>query len=456
MSTPRILIIGGGIVGSACAYELAKRGHDIVLVDRRLDEPVQSASWGNAGLLSLGHAPLTKPGLAVQAMKWMLNAGSPLYIPPRFDLGLFGWLWTFHRHCTADHLARCMHTLCRMGWLTIECIEEVIRQPSTPGAERDCDYRRGGWLEVCLTPARFDKAQRDADAIRDHGYTVEPLDGDALRQAHPIFRNEVHAALHHVDSACCSPAHLLKAYHTAARAAGADLRTGTVHSIHRTNLGKRGRITGVSLESGETIEADLTILAAGAWSSELAKHIGVACPMQAAKGYHLDLAFDDVAEFAPASGPGEGEGPGAGAVSQSSFPGEEGVPLPGVGGVLAETFVAFTPMHGRLRLAGTLELAGMNTSINRRRLGMLRVGAERYMHHLDRARIWSEWAGLRPCTPDGMPLIGRPRGVEGLYLATGHAMMGMTLGPITGRLIAMDLAGEPLPIDMTLVRADRM
>lgn len=409
------------MVGASAAYELARRGERVTIVDRGREPgsggipSAEAASWGNAGLLSIGHAPLTKPGLAIQAIKWMFDPASPLYIPParNLDPGLLRWLWGFHRRCNAGHFNRCMDVLCRMGFPALEVIEALIRDCNI-----QCDYHRMGWLEVCATRPRLDKAMRDAELTQRYGYTVRAISGDELRQRDPCFRDEIVGAIHHTDSARCSPRDLLEGILQGALRAGATLRAG------RGELVREGdSIRGVRIAGGEVLEADETIVAAGAWTTALARSVGVRAPMQAAKGYHMDL---------------------------------EGVPcMPSTGGVMAETFVAVTPMNGILRLAGTLELSGLSAPVNERRLNMLRVGASRYLRDLDRARSVATWSGLRPCTADGMPILGRPRGMRGVYLATGHAMMGMTLGPLTGRWAAMELCNERIPMDISMMRADR-
>ena len=186
---------------------------------------------------------------------------------------------------------------------------------------------------------------------------------------------------------------------------------------------KDGRFRSVELRDGRRIDGDRVVLAAGSWTTGLAAAIGVRVPMQPGKGYHIDLAA---------------------------------VPFrPSTTCVLAETFVAVTPLGEGLRLAGTIELSGLDQRISRDRLERLMTGARSYLRGIDSAEVVSEWCGLRPLTADGLPAIGWARGVEGVFIATGHAMMGFLLGPLTGLLASEILLDGSPSIEIGPMRADR-
>ena len=422
MSKGSVVVVGAGVVGLSCAWWLSRRGVPVtVLAEQPLAE---SASAGNAGLLSIGHAPLTKPGASIRGLRWMFNRRSPLHIRPRPDPALLRWLWGFHRHCTQAWFARCMATLGPMGFPAIEAIEAILAEERI-----DCDYARDGWLDVVLRPENMDHALREARSLEPWGYRHRVLDGAALRAFDPAFREEVAGAVHHLDSAHCHPGEMLAGLRDAVVRRGV-----TVRGSARVNgflpaagaAGVRGAIRGVTLEDGSGVEAETVILAAGVWSGALARRVGVRVPMQGARGYHVQL---------------------------------EGVPrVPRTGCVLHETFVAVTPMRRQVRLAGTLEIQPLGRPWMRERLEMLAAGACRYLHGITSARTVGEWAGYRPCTWDGMPVVGPVARVPGLWLATGHAMMGMTLGPVTGRLVAERLCGDPPCVPeplLSIMAADR-
>jgi D-amino-acid dehydrogenase len=165
------------------------------------------------------------------------------------------------------------------------------------------------------------------------------------------------------------------------------------------------------------------VLAAGSWSTALARSVGVKLPMQPAKGYHIDLSNPDE--------------------------------RPGTTCVLAERFVAVTPLGDGLRLAGTVELSGLNLRVDERRVGRLLTGARSFLNGLEEARVESTWCGLRPMTADGLPVIGRAPGVAGVVVATGHAMMGFLLGPLTGRLVSEIVMDGKTSLDVAELGADR-
>lgn len=409
MAGPRTVVVGAGIVGLTTAYFLAREGRDVTVLDRA---PVgDSASCGNAGLLSIGHYPLTRPGASWRGLKWMLDRNAPLHIRPRLDPALIAWLWEFHRHCNPSWLAKCMRSLCEMGFPTLELFERIMTDEAI-----ECDYRRDGWLDVVMQPGNMAGAEEEARALEPYGYRWERMSGDELRRRSPCFAPEIAGAVWYTDSAHCDPGSFTVGLAAACQRRGVTLRTDCeARAIVRD---RGGRAAGVALASGETVEADSVVVAAGIWSTEFNDSLGLAVPMQPARGYHVQL---------------------------------EGVPsLPFTGCVLHESFVAVTPMRHQLRLAGTLEIAPVGRPWMRNRLEMLSRGAARYIRGVTEARVVAEWAGYRPCTSDGMPVIGAVPGQPGVFIGTGHAMMGMTLGPVTGRALADLLLGRRPTIDLSM------
>ena len=401
------LVIGGGIVGLSAAYFLARRGERVSVVER--DALAQGASSGNAGILALGHAPLPRPGLLGQMLRLLLRRTNPVYVAPRLDPSLVRWLFEFRRACSPDHFDRSMDLLANIGWPAGECVRELIESEGI-----DCEYHRTGWLEVFRTREGLAEGREVVDQLQPFGYTVDVLSGDELREREPAFRDEIVGALHYVDSGFANPGKLVTGLAARAAEHGAELRFET--EVDRLYLAD-GRFAGVSLADGDRIEADRVVLAAGAWTTELARKVGIRVPMQAGKGYHLNL---------------------------------DGVPrLPSTTCVLAESFVAVTPLDGGLRLAGTVELAGVNLRTTQRRLDMLPVGARAYIRGIDEARIETTWCGLRPMTADGLPAVGWAPGVAGVFIATGHAMMGFLLGPLSGRLASEALLDGKTSIDIS-------
>lgn len=410
---PGTLIIGGGILGISTAYYLARRGHRVVVLDD--GDGTTSASAGNAGILALGHPPLPRPGLVWQTVKWMFDEGSPLYMPMRFDPGLWSWMWQFRRACTSSHFDASWRHLGELGHAAGEAFHQIIEEESI-----DCDYRPAGFYEVFTSETGMAAAHEDAERLADMGFTVESIDGDTLRRHEPALGPNVVGATHYRESISIHPGEFLRQFAAAAERQGVEFRRPVrVQRLQRDG----GRIAAVETEDGERSGADTYMLAAGAWTTGLAATADVAVPQQPGKGYHVHVPQPD--------------------------------PPLQTGCVLAERHIAVTPMHEQLRLAGTVELSGMNLRQVPRRLEMLTEGAADFIPGIADAVTTPGWCGLRPCTADGLPIVDWAPGVENLFVATGHAKMGMTLGPVTGRLISeWMLDGRP-SIDLSLTRADR-
>lgn len=421
------IILGGGIVGVSAAYFLAKRGCRVTLVDRGAFDTC--ASTGNAGIIALGHPPLPRPGLVKQTLRMILDPANPLYIPVRFDPALFRWLWDFRKACTQAHFERSMAILAELGWAAGETFDQLVEDEAL-----DCEYHRTGWLDVFQTEQRMAQGIAEAELLRSYGYEVQILDSNELQAREPAFRPSVRGASHYTDSRFANPGQFLSQLADRAKRHGANLLTE--HEAASIII-SYGRFTGVNaqrINSNRTqvLTGTNLVLAGGAWTTQLARSIGINVPMQPGKGYHIDVVLP------------------------------EGSPRVSTTSVLAETFIAVTPIdssHSRessensglrettdisqraLRLAGTVELSGMNHRMVRKRLEKLRTGAMRYLYGIEEATTASSWCGLRPCTADGLPVIGWAPSVQNVFIATGHAMMGFALGPITGKLISEAILG---------------
>ncbi len=402
---PRVVIVGGGIIGACCAYYLAKRGARPVLVER--DEVARGASYGNAGAIVPGHTPINKPGRVVQALRSLFNPLSPLYIAPRLDLDLIKWLWRFARTCSMEHLRRAMDVLGPMGHLSRKLYLEFLEEERP-----DCAARTEGYYEVYRSEKGLVAAEREAAFISTYGYRFEKLTGEELRRHEPCFKSDVLAGIYAADAITADPYKLTLAFVNAARRLGAQIRQkAKANRVLTTN----GSASGVQLSDGELVTGDMVIVAAGAYCKPLLRRFGLYLPLQPAKGYHIDRQYS-----AP------------------------GTPPLRVACLLGETLIFCTPMGEFVRFAGTLEFSGLNHEIRRPRLEQLTRGARLYLSGLEPGPARSEWCGLRPCLPDGLPAIGPVAGVPGLWVATGHAMQGMTLGPVTGYLLAeWILDGKP-------------
>ena len=410
-----MLLRAEACLGVSAAYYLARRGARVTLLDA--SAVGAGASSGNAGLVSLGHLPLQRPGVMGKALKMMFDSDSPLYIAPRLDPALWHWLWRFARACTPAALERNMVTLAQLSTASLGLFEEIHEQSGAGFL-----HSRTGYMEVFLTRAGLDHCEHDGRITQRYGFKYERIERDELLAREPALTDDVHGAIWYPESSSCDPGRFLRATADLARAAGAAILEGS--AVRAIETGD-GRASGVSLADGQRIESDCIVLAAGPWSQSLARPLGINLHLQPAKGYHRD------------------------------------VPLPArtlnTACIFGEAGMVGTPMGSFLRLAGTLEFSGLNSTMRRNRLDMLTRGAARYLKGFDTsAQPLSEWVGMRPCTPDGLPTVGWAPNIEGLFIATGHAMLGLSLGPATGKIISQCvLDGGTQLADLKPMRVDR-
>lgn len=404
VSERKIVVIGGGVVGVCAAYELARSGVAVTLLES--GEIGHGASFGNGGLIALGHTPLCRPAALRGMPKWLIDRSGPTWIAPRLDLSLALWLWRFRRCCSSDHLASCMEKLADLGRRSMACFERIISDESL-----DCDFTKNGLLEVYETEHALRHGREEADFIARFGFEIEQWTGSQLGAREPTYRSDLAGAFCYTASGFADPYRFVTQTAQAAARHGATIlpRTAARGFEHR-----QGRIAAVIGQHGERFDADAVIIACGIWSTPIARLIGESIPMQAAKGYHINLRERETAF---------GETPLE-------------IPLPQRAAVLAESTVAVTPLSSGLRLAGTVEFGGLNRRINRHRIGLLQRGARRCLRFIDDMEIASEWVGLRPCTADGMPIIRWSHREKNVFIATGGAKLGFQLGPIMGAIAA--------------------
>ena len=378
-----VVVIGGGIVGACCALELARDGARVTVLERGSGWG-EGCSWGNAGLLVPSHArPIAAPENLRSGLRWMLRRDSPFGLRPRPSLA--PWLLRYARASTADRAA---------------AGEALQRTLSVEGLQRfeqlglDAGFRRTGCLTVYTGP----DAERRA-AAEAAGETGRELGARLLAAAdEPALSTAVKAAVLFPDEGRCNPMRLSRAVGAAALEHGVQLRTHTDALEIRVGSGITVRTRSRDLRPGHVV------VAAGAWSGRLAAALGVTVPLVAGKGYAVDWDTN---------------------VSPLR------IPL-----YLHDERCVANPMGDRLRVTGGLVLGGLQQRGDPRRVAGIHQAAATVLNVAGGGRSWS---GLRPCTPDGLPVIGAHPRAERVLFATGHGMLGVTLGPLTGRLVA-DLA----------------
>ena len=411
-----ILIIGGGVIGLSTAYYAARRGHRVTLIERQ-PAARDGCSFGNAGMVVPSHfVPLAAPGVVGTAFKWMWNPESPLYIQPRLDGELLSWGWKFLRAANARHVARSAPLLRDLSFASRACFEELS---ALPGHEFGLVQK--GLVMLCQTQHALDDESKYAAQANELGVPAQVLNPRQLAELDPGVTLSVAGGVYFPKDCHLSPARFMGALQRHLEAAGANLAWATEVTGWRVN---GSRIEALRTDRGD-FTADEYVLCGGSWSPGVARDLRLKLPMQAGKGYSLTLARPRQ--------------------------------LPALCSIFTEARIAVTPMDGALRFGGTMEMAGLNEHINERRVrGIIRAVPKYFPEFTEQDFAGVQpWRGLRPCSPDGLPYVGRTTRYTNLSLATGHAMMGLSLAPITGKLVAEIISGEKPALDVGLLDPDR-
>lgn len=410
-----VVIIGSGVIGLASAYYAARRGFAVTVLDRHSPEQ-GGCSHGNAGMIVPSHfVPLAAPGAVALGLKWMWNPESPFYIKPRLDADLLGWGFKFWRASTPEHVRRSSPLLRDMHLASRALFEELAR-----ATDNDFGLVTRGLVMLCKTQHAMDEEGRAAANARALGVPAEVLDARQTAALDPAIRMDVAGSVYFPKDCHLNPAKFMAALRRLAEDSGAKFVTAEVSGARREGA----RLRALASTQGE-IEGDEFMLCAGSWSPVLARELDLKLPMQAGKGYSLTL--------------------------------ENPPQLPQICAILTEARVAVTPIGKTLRIGGTMEIAGLNEEINPVRVQGIVKAAPKYYPEFRSEHFAGiqPWRGLRPCTPDGLPYLGRTRRWENLVVSTGHAMMGLSLGPVSGKLAGEILAGERPSIDLQLLDPDR-
>lgn len=409
----KALIIGGGVIGVCAAYYLAEAGQEVILIEK--GDLASGCSYGNAGLITPSHStPLAAPGALRSGLKWLLDPESPFYVRPRPDPALIAWLARFILASRQKPMLAGLAALSRLSLASRALFDQLA---AIEGLE--FGFQGRGLLLVFHSQKALEAGREEAHLLQAYGLASQVLDGDQARAMEPSLRPDIVGGVYFPDDAHLDPAAFVCGLGDWLAKRGVPIRTG-VEVVGFDTAG--GRVRRVQTTQGE-LEADQIILAAGSWSPALARALKLRLPIQPAKGYTLTVRR-------PATCPS--------------------YPL-----ILGEARLAVTPLGERLRFGGTLELAGFDESINRRRVAALEHGLRRYLLGVEELELIELWRGLRPCTPDGLPILGRAPGLSNLVIAAGHAMLGVSLGPISGK-VAAQLAGNESPaFDLRPFRLER-
>jgi D-amino-acid dehydrogenase len=407
----KILVLGGGVIGVSSAYQLARAGHEVTVVDRQRDAAMET-SYGNAGEVSPGYsAPWAGPGVPLKAVKWLLMHHRPLVIRPRLDLAMLRWGASMLRNCTSARYEVNKGRMVRLAEYSRDCLRELRAQTGIR-----YDERMQGTLQLFRTQAQLDATGADIAVLQRHGVDFERLDREGCIRREPALaavREKFVGGLLLPGDETGDCFKFTQRLAVMAQGLGVTFRYGTaIRGLRAAG----GAIEAVATDTGE-LRADAYLVALGSHSPLLLKDVGIDIPVYPVKGYSLTVPVTDAA-----------------AAPEST--------------VMDETHkVAVTRLGERIRVGGTAELAGYDLGLHEaRRRTLEHVVLDLFPRGGDVARA-EFWCGLRPMTPDGTPILGATR-LSNLFLATGHGTLGWTMAAGTGRVMADLMSGRVPEIDM--------
>tara|TARA_R110000796_G_scaffold88850_2_gene191772 strand:+ start:38604 stop:39854 length:1251 start_codon:yes stop_codon:yes gene_type:complete len=410
-----ILIIGGGIVGLSSAYFLHKAGHQVTVIDK--STITEGASFVNAGYITPSHIiPLASPGMIAKGIKWMFNSASPFYMKPRWDIDFFKWSWYFHKSSTNAKVEKAIPFIKDINLLSQELFNEI----KNSGDLGDFQLEKKGLLMLYQTQAAYDHEIEVAKKASSLGLEVKELNKDELTLLEPNVKINSEGAIHYECDGHTTPSEIMPKLVHYLKSVGVGIKTNEeVLDIAISN----NKIKEVKT-SKDMYKPDEVVLAAGSWSGHIARKLNIKLPLQAGKGYRINV-----------------ERP-------------TGITIPAI---LMETKMAVTPMQGFTRFAGTMEFSGINEVIRKERVDAIANGAKRFYPDLEISKEERDLVktGLRPVSPDGLPYIGKSKEYLNLTFATGHAMMGWSLGPATGKLVTEIIDDEKFSMNISAFDPNR-
>jgi len=409
-----VLVIGAGIIGLASAYYLQRAGLRVKLIDQ--GEPGQACSFGNCGHICPSHIlPLAVPGIPGKALRSLFDSNATFRIAPQMRPALLRWLYHFWRRCESGTALRAARHLKLLLDASAAEYRNLVSDPAL-----DAGWQDAGNLYLF----RSERALREYEStelaqLRDLGVTAKVVSPDRIRSLTPGVLPQVCGGVLFSGDAFLQPDRLYQSWLSLLKAGGAEVRS---HTAVREVRVSDGRIDRVVTEKGEYV-ADQYVFALGSWSAQLQRLLKLDIPVEPGKGYSIMV-----------------DRPAA---------------CPSLAMLFPEHNVVATPFASGLRLGSIMEFAGFDSSIPERRVRQLLASAEQFIEMPRERAVRQKWMGWRPMTWDSLPIIGRPRSVRNALVAAGHNMLGMTLAPATGRLVA-DLAMERTPfVDAAPFSPDR-
>jgi D-amino-acid dehydrogenase len=408
-------LIGGGIIGLCSAYYLNSAGHKVTIIDQT--DLSDGTSFGNAGMIVPSHIiPLAAPGMIAKGIRWMFNARSPFYIKPRFSADLIKWGYHFYKHATEAHVQKSAHALKEISLLSKAMYQQMAKE-----LPFDFGYHERGLLMLYKTKESEQEEAETAKLANAHGIEAHMLSAEEVQQLEPDVKVNVRGGVFFPGDAHLTPQLFIRGLIDYLKANGVTFHTA---AGVRDFIVEQGKIKSIKTNSAE-FDFDEVVLATGSWSGLLTKKLHINLPMQAGKGYSFTLNNVEKNSRIPS--------------------------------IFLEARVAVTPMGNDLRFGGTMEISGINHRINMKRVLGIVNAIPNYYPEMQIAMPQEKevWHGLRPCSPDGLPYIGRSKTISNLTIATGHSMMGLSLGAGTGKLVSEIINHQQHSIDINSFEPER-
>ncbi|KQX14385.1 FAD-binding oxidoreductase [Flavobacterium sp. Root420] len=403
----KVSIIGGGIIGLCSAYYLAKEGYEVVVFDK--SDMNDGCSYGNAGMIVPSHIiPLAQPGMIAQGIKWMFDSQSPFYVKPRLSMDLMKWGLQFYKHANLKHVEKAMPALCDLSLLSKELYQDFARQNNS------FFYEEKGLLMLYKTDKTAEEIHHEGKLAEELGLEVDFLSKEDVSKLETGTATNVIGGVHYKSDAHVYPQKFMQFL----KEQLSQLKV-EIHALTTVNdfVLKNNTVTEIITDKG-SFTTDEVVLATGSWSPHIAKKLNVNISILPGKGYSFTLKNQNH--------------------------------KPSIPSILCEGKVAVTPMNNDIRFGGTMEITHTNdTKINQNRLqGIVNSINDFYPDlKINMPKEEETWFGFRPCTPSGMPIIARDKKLKNLTLVTGHAMMGLSLAPATGKIVEEIISEKTTSVD---------
>lgn len=412
----RVVIIGGGIIGLSSAFYLHEAGYEVTVLDK--GDFFNNCSYGNAGYVCPSHfIPMATPGIVKQGLKWMLDSKSPFYVQPRLSLSLIDWGLKFMRSATPEKVEAAARPLKDIAVISQLEYERWAKIPNFRFA-----YEHKGLLEIFQTEAVAEHARHTVEKGKELGLDVDLLTYEQLKELEPDTAVNGLGAIFFKCDAHLYPNKLMKGLINLMRIRGIKMIAGEEVIEFKTESNKVTKV----ITSMAVHEADVVVIATGSWSREIAAMLDTKIPLVAGRGYSITLENSPYKLNHPA--------------------------------ILVEGRTAVTPMDGnKIRFGGTMEITSTKTPPRLKRVQGILDAVKRFFPEFDIPMPAKEniWYGFRPCSADGLPYIGRVKKWKNVVVATGHSMLGLSLGAGTGKLVSEIIDEQPLSMDITPFTVER-